>query len=370
MHRLLESQPMASDEQIDRAFASAEAQPAPEPVKRGKGLVISKKAAAERPARAEPKPEPVPDPVPSVEVSRPALSLGSEQGKSRAGLYVAIGVASLALVGAVVFFSKSGKTPPPPAVNPEPTTTTASASSTSAAPSTAAPSTAPATTSTGPVVEPTKVIDQKALEAELKKALEAKKKEREAAVASGKETPVPVVPGKTGPTIAPASISLAPQQPLQPPKAAEQPTRVPEAPKPTPEPVKIAAAPPVEPPKVVERPPDVAPPASSAAVQVGDLVGPGDGVVEPRLLKLGALILPPQAKQLSRGQGGVIGTPMIMALVSEKGVVSETRILRASNYKFVDEAAENALKSATIEAATKNGVKVKMWKTFSIPVKP
>ena len=59
-----------------------------------------------------------------------------------------------------------------------------------------------------------------------------------------------------------------------------------------------------------------------------------------------------------------------MALVTEKGQVTDTRVVRSSSYKFVDDAAVVALKASQIEPATKGGVKVKMWKTFAITVKP
>jgi TonB family protein len=80
--------------------------------------------------------------------------------------------------------------------------------------------------------------------------------------------------------------------------------------------------------------------------------------------------LPSQARQVKRGADGSIGTPFLMALVDERGVVREIRVIKPSNYKFVDEAAVRALKGATILPATKDGVKVKMWKTFPISVKP
>jgi TonB family protein len=100
-------------------------------------------------------------------------------------------------------------------------------------------------------------------------------------------------------------------------------------------------------------------------------VGPGEGVVEPKLVRLGSMSgLPPEARQIKRGADGSIGSPVLMALVDEKGSVVETRIIQPSRYKFVDEAAVRALKSATIAPATKDGVKVRMWKTFSIAVRP
>ncbi|MBL8112158.1 MAG: protein kinase, partial [Acidobacteria bacterium] len=116
MHRLLESQPAVSDEQIDAAFAMADTGgPLVEEKKKGKGLVISKK---EKPKAAPaPAPEPV---VPAVtEVSQPALSMGREEPKSRMGLYVGIGVGVVAL-GAVGFFLTRGSGTKPPEAQPTP----------------------------------------------------------------------------------------------------------------------------------------------------------------------------------------------------------------------------------------------------------
>ena len=80
--------------------------------------------------------------------------------------------------------------------------------------------------------------------------------------------------------------------------------------------------------------------------------------------------LPAQARQIKRGADGSIGTPILMALVDERGAVREVRVLKPSSYKFVDDAAGRSLRGATIQPATKDGVKVKMWKTFPINVKP
>src|SRR5258706_6427249 len=106
MHRLLESHPVASDEQIDAAFAQADSGPMPvEENEKGKGLVISKKAPSEK-TGVGPAPVPAPAPPPSLEVSLPALSLGSEPPKSRAGLYAGIGAAVVLLGGVVYFVAK------------------------------------------------------------------------------------------------------------------------------------------------------------------------------------------------------------------------------------------------------------------------
>jgi TonB family protein len=333
MHRLVEASHAASDAQIDAAFAQVAAAPPPEEKKKGKGLVISKK---EKVAEAVPVPEP-------VEVSQPAIHVGEEAGKSRAGLFAGIGVAVVVLIAAAVFLTRGKAQAPAPAPTPVPTTAAQ----------------VPGTTA-GPAA-PEKVIDPKALEAELKKlTAEEAKKLRDAAQKSAAEQtkPAPVA----GQPAAPA-VSLAPSQPLQAPKPAVAPTAVPEptkAPEPTPVPPK-----PTEPARVVEvpRPVAPAPAAPSETVREGDLVGSGPGVAEPRLVRPGPF--PPLPAQVRRGQTAVA----IMALVDERGRIAESRVVRSSGNRLVDDAAVASLKGAQIEPATKGGVKVKMWKTFALTVK-
>ena len=95
--------------------------------------------------------------------------------------------------------------------------------------------------------------------------------------------------------------------------------------------------------------------------------------MEPQIVRLGRFpALPAQARQIQarRNDPSGLGTVAIMALVTETGEVTDARVVRASSYKFVDEAALSALKGSQIKPATKNGVRVKMWKTFSVTVKP
>ena len=368
MHRLSEATPMPTDEAIDAAFAHSESVPV-EKAKKGKGLVISKRAAAPLAPIAAPAPNPLPAPIRPMEVSQPALSIGGEHPSSRTGLYAGIGVAVAVLLGGYFVFARKSPTP---------------AITTSNAP-TVVPAVVPPEPSK-PAVEPTRIIDQKAFDAEVKRlAAEKEKQLREAAKAQSATAKTPLAAPTAAGAASAAAPSLAQSRPLLPPKGAE-PAAAPEKPaeavaKPTVEPVKIAEAAPAPkpPPPVVEAPasapstpiPQNAP--ANPAVQMGDLVGPGEGVIEPKLLRLAPVTgLPPQARQIQvqRGANGVIGSPMILALITENGVVSETRILKVSNYKFVDEAAVNALKNSKFEPATKSGVKVKMWKTFTVPVRP
>ena len=232
MHRLVEATAAASDAQIDAAFAQVAAAPAPEEKKKGKGLVISKKEKA-----AEPAPVPAP-----VEVSQPAISIGEEPSKSRTGLFAGIGVGVIVL-GAAAYFLTRGKAPEPAPV-PAPVPAAAPATTEAAPPTTAAPAV------------PEKVIDPKALEAELRKATaEEAKKLRDAAQKAAAEQAKPAVPSAAQPA-APA-VSLAPGQPLPPPKAAPEPTRVPEPPKAA-EPTAVPPRP-TAPPVVAEPPRPAAP---------------------------------------------------------------------------------------------------------------
>ena len=353
MHRLGEATAAPSDQQIDAAFAAADTGMANMPeTKKGKGLVISKKEKVERPAPAPvPRVEAVEPPKP-LEVSAPALTIGQETGKSRTGLFVGIGVAAVVLVGAMLLLKKKG--PDQAAVQPP-------------------PQPPPVTAATAPVEppppagEPTKIIDPKAVAEEARRlATEKLKGEQEAAKQAAKGVPTAAPKAAAAPPTAAPSLSLAAKQPALPPQAPTQPpptappTAVPtQAPKPT-EPVRVAEARPA-PAAAYEVPPD-------APVKEGDLVGPGEGVVEPSITKMaGVTGIPPSIMQLVRGKAF---TPVIMALVTENGTVSDARVQQKTPYKAIDDAAVAALKNSKISPATKHGVRVKYWKAFAITVKP
>ncbi len=390
MHRLLQT-PQASDDEIDAAFDKARdlsepvrpaASPAAPP-KKGKGLVISKAQTGEfaRPAIPEPRHEAVrPEPAPrrAVLESPAALPASGESRKSRVGLFAGIGIAAVALVAGGLFVTKDRwlggtKAPasaPAPKIEPPATGAASAASAASAVPSPAAP------------VEPAKVVDPRAVEAEARRlAAERDKAARDAGKAGAGKAASPSVPPA-------AAVGLAPVKAAEPPRP-DVPAVAVKVPEPAPASAPVVRAPETKaaetlteapksgplpaPPVEVSVPEKVRtiPVPSSAPVKEGDLVGPGEGVVEPRLVRLGNLInLPVQARQIKRGVDGSIGTPFLMALIDERGVVQEVRVLKPSSYKFVDEAAVRSLKGATIQPATKDGVKVKMWKTFPINVKP
>jgi CheY-like chemotaxis protein len=384
LHRLLEASaaPPTGDE-IDAAFDAARdmAPPAAAPVlpKKGKGLLIQQTGELHLPPAA-----PVPRegaPAPRREAPRAAVEAAAsipaagESKSGRTGLFAGIGLAVVALVGVAIFMTKdrwSGPKAPPPAAMPK-TESAAPAPETGSA---AAPA---------PTAEVARVVDPRAVEAEARRL--AAEREKAAKDAAGKQAAA----ARTGSAPAPAVLTLQPAK-----TAAEAPKEL--AVK-APEPLSVAAPPAVAPPvaspvaapPVVVAPakqePAVAPPVptevsaperapaipapSNAPVKEGELVGPGEGVEEPKLVRLGPMAgMPMQARQVKRAPDGSIGTPVLMALVDERGVVVETRLIRPSSYKFADDAAARALKGATIRPATKDGVKVKMWKTFPIAVRP
>jgi TonB family protein len=360
MHRLLEASPVPSDEQIDAAFAMAATAPGPETdtkAKKGKGLVISKKAPAEPAQR--------PAPAAEIQAPEPAAVPAAEAPKSKTGLFAGLGIAAVAVVAAGIYFTRGSDTKPAAAPSP-------AAPVTAAAPSTVA---GPATTGTAAQAAE-RIVDPKLLAEEVKRqgAIQAEELRKAAAQ---KGAPAPAAAPAKGTAAAPADISMNPNRPIQPPVQAQAPapTQKPEPARPTPEPPKVAEAPrpaAVEAAPAAPAPAPAIPPPSNAPVREGDLVGPSDGVIEPRLVRLGPFpSMPPQSRTLARrGTDGSLGNPTVHVLVGETGAVLETRVVRPSAYKFVDEAAVTALKGAKIDPATKDGVRVKMWKAFTIGVKP
>ena len=357
MHRLLEAGPATSDAMLDAAFSSSATPLDTKGTKgtKGKGLVISKQEA---PSPALPvAPEPVAPPEPAWAPPPPA--------KSKAGLFAGIGVAVVVLGIGGYFLATSGKTAAPP--------TGAPPVPAAATPATIAPDSAgPGTVTTAPE----RVVDQGAVTEEARRLAALRAEELRKAAATRGDVPPPA----KGPAVPSPDVTLNASRPIQPPVKAEAavptasaPARPTEAPaRPTPETPRIVEAPkPVEAAPAAPAPAAPIPPPSNAPAKVGDLVGPGEGVVEPRLLRLGTFPgLSPQVRQMRRAADGTIGTPIVQALVTENGTVAETRVIRPSGARIIDEAAVAALRTARIEPATKDGVPVKMWKAFAIGVKP
>jgi len=115
----------------------------------------------------------------------------------------------------------------------------------------------------------------------------------------------------------------------------------------------------------VERPPDPAP-AQERPVREGDLVEVGtEGLISPELVRLKLPLYPPLAKA-QRVEGLVV----LSALVSEDGKVLDVKLLRGVTQKVgINEAAIQAVRSSTFRPATKDGIRVKAYKTVTIPFK-
>jgi len=145
------------------------------------------------------------------------------------------------------------------------------------------------------------------------------------------------------------------------------PAPVPEKPAvaaPTPAPVQEK---PIVPVPVQEKPavPAPAPAARQAQVQVGDLVQPGPGVKGPKLTAKLDPRYPPAAQHLNRA-----AQVNLKVLVDERGRVMDAEGLGAKAGFGFDEAALDAARRASFQAATKDGVKVKMWMTLQVNFRP
>jgi TonB family protein len=98
---------------------------------------------------------------------------------------------------------------------------------------------------------------------------------------------------------------------------------------------------------------------------VGDLVQAGPGVVAPKLVSQPDPRYPPAAQRLNRA-----AQVDIKVLVDERGRVLDSELLGAKAGFGFDEAALDAARRAVFQPATKDGVRVKMWRTMRVNFKP
>ncbi|MFY9824424.1 MAG: energy transducer TonB, partial [Thermoanaerobaculia bacterium] len=111
--------------------------------------------------------------------------------------------------------------------------------------------------------------------------------------------------------------------------------------------------------------PAPAPAARQSQVQVGDLVQLGPGVTAPKLLAKLEPRYPPAAQHLNRA-----AQVNLKVLVDERGRVMDAEGLGAKAGFGFDEAALDAARRAKYQAATKDGVKVKMWMNLQVNFSP
>jgi TonB family protein len=261
---------------------------------------------------------------------------------------LAAAVIVLALVGGLFFFLRKPNSTPATATKVATTTasvplasTTAPVTTTSTAPAltqTAAP------TSTGLGSNDQALIDQEVqrrLLQERERLTAQQQRAQQAAAAQNSSTPT-VTPAATQTTAPPPQV-----QPVVPPPTATVAETRPEPPPPAAEPAPQQAAP-------------------QRTTREGDLVDAGaEGLVAPELVRMRDPVYPPVAK-MRRIQGEVL----INVLVNENGRVGEARVVRAPNPDLgFSQAALEAARSATFRPATKDGVRVKTYKTMKLTFK-
>ncbi|HVT01973.1 MAG TPA: TonB family protein [Thermoanaerobaculia bacterium] len=98
-------------------------------------------------------------------------------------------------------------------------------------------------------------------------------------------------------------------------------------------------------------------------VKEGDLVESGEGVVDAQIRQKAPLKLGLRTR-LSRAKGAV----KVYAMVGISGKVEQVRVLSSSGNDQIDRAAEAAAIASTFTPATKNGVRVRMWRTIEYEV--
>jgi eukaryotic-like serine/threonine-protein kinase len=181
-----------------------------------------------------------------------------------------------------------------------------------------------------------------------------------------------------------ASVPAAPAPAQQPPvavptravpvptQAAAVPTQAPaevptEAPAPTPAPVATEPPPTQAPPAVAEPEPNRGPAvAEQPAVREGDLVDITTVDSPPQPLSTPRAVYPPLAAR--QRIGGIV---VLNVLVDERGAVQDVKVLRGVKPDLgLDEAAQNAVRQWRYKPATKNGVRVKVWATQTVPFRP
>lgn len=350
LHRL-QSEEAAAAETRQREVARAPEEP--ERKRRSKGTPFARRATGSVPAVAVPSVS-QPTPPPAAQVPAKKVSTGSgvfgtfsskrveAERKGRKPLFVAIGIAVVALIGASIWLVQRGA-PSRPA--PAPATKLPATAIPEAVP-TPLPELAGAAAATpSPAVA---MVDPKAVEAEVSRQLAARKKELEQAMQAGRS-------GRTAGEQVPPTTEGEPA-PLPSPEAAVavEPTLAPTEPLPA-----VVEAVPTRPPPAVLKEPEVS---------RGDLVGPGPGVIEPELISKPRVVYPPIARQQ---RVRVAGKVVLLVLVSEEGAVQETRLQQGlPSRSGINEAVISAVGSARFKPATKNGVPVKMWRTVVVDVKP
>lgn len=103
-------------------------------------------------------------------------------------------------------------------------------------------------------------------------------------------------------------------------------------------------------------------PPPTPSVREGDLVKLGDGgVVDAKITRFHPPRYPRMAERLRAA-----GTTTMSVLVTEQGAVQDVRVVKSSGFPVLDEEAQVVARRSKYAPATKNGVRVKIWKTVRV----
>jgi TonB family protein len=108
-----------------------------------------------------------------------------------------------------------------------------------------------------------------------------------------------------------------------------------------------------------------APAASQPQIQTGDLVQAGPGVVGPKITFRPEVRYPAAARRMNKS-----AEVMVKVLVDERGRVQQVSLSGAAVGLGFDEAALDVARRSNYVAATKDGVRVKMWTVMKITFVP
>ncbi len=338
-----ESQEMQAERKIEWRAAPAPAVVAAPTEARAASVAAGSATGASAPLRRE-----------ATGVGLPPSAAGTAaRGKSRTPLFAGIAAAVLLLGGGAAWYFLKGGGAPAPTTVPPPTTTPNVA---------VTPSPEELKAQIDTMMSQAIAAQSEQLKAQYDERLKQLQKQLEDSRRAASSSPAPSsrsaepIPEPT--TVAEAKPS--PPRPSEPPPSASVP-----APRPS-EPVVAAAPPPTVPEPVVQKPePTPAPAPAAPKVQVGDLVRPGPGVIPPKLVSRPDPRYPPQARRLNKS-----ATVDVKVLIDERGRVLEAeQVGIRAGYGF-DESAVEVARRAVYNAATKEGVRVKMWTTIRISFKP
>jgi serine/threonine-protein kinase len=315
-------------------------------------------AEAARPAAPVAPVPPTPPPRFNREATMPGVAPGG--GSNKGLLYGGIAAAVAVLgIGGYLMFGRSSPPPPAAAVAP------AAAVVPEPAPAPAGPTPEQIQAQMAALVEER----LKSSEAALRKQYDEQLKTLQRQLEESSRRPAPTAPAPSTAASTVATQPAAPTAPAPAPTTGATPATASATP---PGPASTAPAAPVQPtPTPAPVVPEPAPipvtpaPAAPAPVRLGDLVSMGAGVSPPKVMTSAQPRYPAIARQTGR-----TATVQVRVLVDENGRPQDVQLAGARVGLGFDEAALDAARRTTFQAATKNGVRVKMWTNLNIRFTP